>query len=67
MLELLKQYVEWDTKQCYKRGLKRAIRKANNHIWDVDRTEYNKWVNVACCYAARLGLKSIKIKKRYLP
>ena len=64
MLKFLRELEEWDMKQCYKRGLKRAIRKANRHVYDIDDAEYNKWVNVAICYAARLGLTSITVKTR---
>lgn len=67
MLEFFKQWIEWDRKLMLKRGLKRALRKADWHAYDRNRAEYDKWVQVACNYAAELGLKSITVTERWLP
>lgn len=64
MLKFFKRWVEWDMQQCYKRGLRRAIRKVNSHAYDVDDTEYNKWLQIAINYAVRCGVKSITVKTR---
>lgn len=64
MLEFFKRWAEWDMQLCYKRGLKRAIRKVNSHAYDVNDTEYNRWLEIAQTYAVKCGVKSITVKRR---
>lgn len=67
MPESFEQLVEWNRKFVLRRGLRRAIRKANWHAYDRKRDKYDFWVKVACNYAARLGLESITVEERWLP